>query len=79
MAKRYIKNDKAAKAMRKNLVVVGTLPKAKAKVFLKGHTTLVEVGTTPDGLVDIGMKRTDFVVRNMDRLMEIYSTKIAQA
>ena len=55
---RYTKHDKASKARRKGLVIVGHLPKGKAKQFLKKweHLSIEEYGTYADGMVDIGYR-----------------------
>lgn len=53
---KYVKHDKASKARRKNLVIVGQLPKGKAKAFIKRWVGVEEYGTLADGMVDIGYR-----------------------
>lgn len=56
MAHRYIANDKASKAKRKGLIVIGNLEKAKAKEFFRKHTSLFKsYGTLLDGSVDVAI------------------------
>lgn len=64
MAK-YIDKAKSDKARRKALVVVGNMPKRKAKAFCKKHTNVVFYGTYSDGTVDLGVSTvTSPVFRN---------------
>lgn len=53
---KYIKHDKASKARRKGMVIVGQLPKGKAKQFLAKWNEVEEYGTYLDGTVDIGYR-----------------------
>ena len=70
---KYVEHDKASKARRKELRVIGTLPKGKAKQFIakyNGYGVSV-YGTYLDGMVDIGItvyrslgnRRADIVAR----------------
>jgi hypothetical protein len=54
---KYVKHDKGSKARRKGLVIVGRLPKGKAKAFIKKYSHSVEeYGVLADGMVDIGYR-----------------------
>ena len=52
---KYVEHDKASKARRKNLRVIGTLSKAKAKEFIRNHGVVQVYGTYLDGTVDVAV------------------------
>ena len=66
MAK-YVEHDKASKARRKELRVIGTLPKGKAKEFMKKYGVVKVYGTYLDGSVDVAVplhySQNDFTQR----------------
>ena len=53
--KKYVDNNKASNARRRYMVVVGTLPKAKAKAFIKANPSFGIYGINLDTTVDIGV------------------------
>lgn len=77
---KYIEHDKASKARRKDMVVVGTTTKEKAKAIVKQYPYRLAIyGTYLDGRVDVGLKVPKYALYSIERIIEIFKTKVANA
>lgn len=72
---KYVKHDKASKARRKGIIIIGQLPKGKAKQFLKEYH-VEEYGTLADGMVDIGYRPRP--CKANEKWIDFYTQKIAE-
>ena len=77
---KYIEHDKASKARRKYMVVIGTTTKAKAKEIVRQYPYRLAIyGTYLDGRVDVGLKVPKYALYNMERIIDIFKAKVANA
>lgn len=77
---KYIEHDKASKARRKDMVVIGTTTKEKAKAIVKQYPYRLAIyGTYLDGRVDVGLKIPKYGLYSMERIVNLYKTKVANA
>ena len=75
--RKYVDHSKADKARRKGLIVIGTMPKAKAKAFVKRENRVEIYGEYPGNICDIGFRPMTNSLYN-DRLMELIKERIAK-
>ena len=77
---KYVEHDKASKARRKDMVVIGTTTKEKAKAIVKKYPYRLAIyGTYLDGRVDVGLKVPEYALYSMDRIIDIFKTRVANA
>ena len=69
---KYVDNSKGDKARRRGLVVVGALPKRKAKAFVKANEGYTIYGIYADGITEIGIPKwcSDFARECSKRRIE---------
>lgn len=77
---KYVEHDKASKARRKDMVVIGTTTKAKAKEIVKQYPYRLAIyGTYLDGRVDVGLKIPKYGLYSIERTIAIFKAKVANA